>query len=368
MAVYDKQWVNLEDCLNNFTKADIDKIAVDHMKTGFSGLDMALGGGISQGLTILGAIPGLGKSTIMLQIAQNAALTGTPVLVFSMEMSRNQITAKAISREIFLQNGRESAITANDILSREKVRTFKDKDWQLIKQASESIKAALGNIYVVERKSYSASAKQIADKVVSFIDENPGVKPLVIVDYLQILSGGDKILSDKQLVDESVKEMASLALTQSIPVVLISSLNRNSYKKELDMTAFKESGGIEYSSDVLMALQFSKAANGDFNIEEEKAKCPRKIELNILKQRYGQSGLKISFDYYAPYDCFVEIAEEQLKTVVRKKKAAAPKKSAKAESEKKETAPADSAVTESTESESSMVDELFSDFFNKRNK
>ena len=73
------------------------------------------------------------------------------------------------------------------------------------------------------------------------------------------------------------------------------------------MQAFKESGAIEYSSDVLIGLQLYGVGNSGFKVDEARKKSPRQVELKILKNRNGKVGGKIRMDYYAPFNYFVEV-------------------------------------------------------------
>lgn len=72
------------------------------------------------------------------------------------------------------------------------------------------------------------------------------------------------------------------------------------------MEAFKESGAIEYSSDVLIGLQLAGAGGKNFDVNEAKRKDPRDIELVILKNRNGRTGDKIRYSYYPLFNYFVE--------------------------------------------------------------
>ena len=72
------------------------------------------------------------------------------------------------------------------------------------------------------------------------------------------------------------------------------------------MNAFKESGGIDYSADVLLGLQARGAGRQGFNIDEEKRKDPRELELKILKNRTAGLGAPISFRYYPAFSMFEE--------------------------------------------------------------
>lgn len=91
-----------------------------------------------------------------------------------------------------------------------------------------------------------------------------------------------------------------------IPVVIISSLGRASYTKQISIDSFKESGSIEYSADTLIGLQYQGVGEKNFDIESAKIMNPRKVELCILKQRIGSAGQKVQLDYYPEADLFVD--------------------------------------------------------------
>jgi replicative DNA helicase len=76
-----------------------------------------------------------------------------------------------------------------------------------------------------------------------------------MIDYLQILKPADPRASDKQNTDWAVSELKRISREHKIPVLAISSLNRENYHMPINLTSFKESGAIEYSSDVLIGLQ-----------------------------------------------------------------------------------------------------------------
>jgi replicative DNA helicase len=77
-----------------------------------------------------------------------------------------------------------------------------------------------------------------------------------------------------------------------------------SYKDKVTMEAFKESGGIEYSADVLFGLQLEGLGNSGFDVDDAKSKNPRKIELKILKNRNGSTGTTVYFEYYPKFNYF----------------------------------------------------------------
>ena len=87
----------------------------EYISTGFPQLDTAMGGGLSVGLTILGALSALGKTTLMEQIATNISSRGRDVLFITLEMRKKQIAAKAISRQSYLQGGKDIAFTSGEL-------------------------------------------------------------------------------------------------------------------------------------------------------------------------------------------------------------------------------------------------------------
>ena len=97
-----------------------------------------------------------------------------------------------------------------------------------------------------------------------------------------------------------------LSRDHKIPVIVISSFNRENYSVKVAMQAFKESGAIEYSTDVPIGLQLKGTGESNFDVDEAKAKHPREIEAVILKNRNGVTGKKISYNYYTMFNYFSE--------------------------------------------------------------
>ena len=112
--------------------------------------------------------------------------------------------------------------------------------------------------------------------------------------------------TDKQIVDHNITELKQLSRDFDIPIIAVSSLNRQSYSGKITMSAFKESGAIEYGSDVLIGLQLTGSGEKDFDADAAKEKDIRDIDLCILKNRTSKiypDGFPMSF--YAVFNCFV---------------------------------------------------------------
>ena len=275
------------------------------ISTGFAGLDTALGGGLYPGLYMMGAISSLGKTTLACQIADQIAVAGQPVLIFSLEMARKEIFAKSVSRlsAISKMVGQsESTFAARDLLS---ASTVSANTHVLIKSLFEVYSRISSNIYVHEGVG-DINVKTIRAMVESFAKKHQKT-PVVIIDYIQILAPYEnRITTDKQNIDKSVLELKRLARDLNAVVLGISSLNRMSYNDPVTMAAFKESGAIEYSADVLIGLQLAGVGGDKFDVEQAKQENPRKIEVKVLKNRNGPIVPSYLMYYYPADNLFVE--------------------------------------------------------------
>lgn len=282
------------------------------VSTGFRELDKALDGGFfPEQLVFLGAISSLGKTTLLLQILDRIAAAGTPVLLFSLEMSRNEIIAKSISRGTFELCLKENKRTNNaksmrGVLAGYRHTSYNSTEIDLINRASKEYHDTAGaNLYIYEGRG-DTGVEEIRQETRLFITLT-GKKPIIFIDYLQILAPQDPRATDKQNTDTAVKLLKQLARDEQIAVVAISSLNRENYNVPISMTAFKESGAIEYSSDVLIGLQLAGTGTKDFKVNEAKRKDPREIELHILKNRNGAMPKPILYNYYPIFNYWCEV-------------------------------------------------------------
>lgn len=299
--------------------------------TGFQSVDSMLDGGLFAGLYIIGAISSLGKTTFSLQIADNLAKAGQDVLIFSLEMAKRELIAKSVSRLTYietLEQGQPNlcASTTRTVLKGLNCAAYSEIQRQnIIKSIYEYnnnyakhifITEGMGNVGVDEIRQQVAEFMQIYKK-----------SPVVIVDYLQILAPADVKASDKQNTDKAVLELKRLSRDFNIPILGISSFNRANYTAPVNLASFKESGAIEYSSDVLIGLQYEGMdyQNGDteknrparirdlmtHNEELARKGQPVKIEANILKSRNGSKG-KAVLQFVPMFNCFID--EQQTPT------------------------------------------------------
>lgn len=276
--------------------------------TGFSLLDEQLRGGLFEGLTIVGAITSAGKTTLAMQMADSMAKAGRDCLVFSLETSRHELMARSISRETLVKSfmNRESiykGMTFRDIMDGE--------PGEMLEAASTAYSQYAGHLYIFQSLG-KIGTRRIRAEVEGLTNEK-GAAPVVIVDYLQLLgpNEGERFQGAKETMDAAVTDLKCLAVDFKTPVILISSFNRDNYSKDANLASFKESGGIEYSADLLLGLQYEGAGKQGWNQEKAEQAAdmnPRKMELKIMKNRNGAWGQRISMDYYAPFNFFREIA------------------------------------------------------------
>ena len=295
--------------IQEFVNGIADSADTPPQPTGFTKLDISLDGGLYEGLYIIGAITSLGKTTLALQIADQVAQKGRDVLIFSLEMARTELMSKSISRETLLEvleTGQDIkyAKTSRGITTGERYKDYSREQMDIIFKSIRTYGKYAEHIYISEGVG-DIGVNEIRETIKKHIHFT-GKAPVVLVDYMQILAPHDPRATDKQNTDKAVLELKRISRDYKIPVIGISSFNRASYKEEVTLEAFKESGAIEYGSDVLIGLQLKGAGATGFNATEAKKKDPREIELVILKNRNGRTGDKIPYSYYPLFNYFKE--------------------------------------------------------------
>lgn len=285
---------------------DIERFATyPTKKTGFNKLDDELDGGIKSGLYIIGAVPSLGKTTFTLQIADNIAEQGQKVIIFSLEQSKFELITKSISRLTYSlkgKNGITEAIGHN--------RIIKDKEIFYNKSFIQALVYYHDNIaknQIIEEGNFNTNVDNIRDYIKDYIAVT-NERPTIIIDYLQIISPSNTNLSDKQQIEHNVTTLKQISRDYNIPILVISSFNRMNYNQSASFEAFKESGGIEYTADILLTLQLKilsiqKNITND-DVRNAKKETPRKVEVICLKNRNGKSSFNIDLNFYPAFNIF----------------------------------------------------------------
>lgn len=254
------------------------------MSTGIAGLDKALDGGLHAGLTVLGAVSSMGKTSLMLQMADTLAAAGRNVLFITIEMSRMELIAKSAVR-----GTKERARPLLDgRLPENKVRSL----------ISAYRKKTGGRVELWEPDAPLTPAF-LDEKVSAFCAQHEN--PVLFLDYLQLVAPARAGMTEKQTADAAVAMLKQLARRYDMPVMAASSLNREAYRPgsaEPGLSAFKESGSVEYSADLLLVLKYRTDA------DRENKTAPRHLALIILKNRFGATGESIPLDYEPEKELF----------------------------------------------------------------
>lgn len=322
------------------TRKDLN-ISWKHIPIGYDKLDETLNGGLIPALYVLGAESSTGKSTFMLNIAEKAALKKIPVMYFSLEMPMDYIarliichclikeeqgdrrTEEALDRKFAIRNFTNGSDLENLINSYSKTGSPFDKAFNKYREIGKYI-------YIFERNmdNPNYTANNVFSEVEKFIAYNDQ-KPIVIVDYLQLLGAeSEKLASDRRtVVDNNISRLWQTANGLKVPVITISSVSREGYragkKRELELSHLKESGSIEFSADIVWVLQSKDPEAETATVSKNKIK-KRDLELKILKNRYGEKSIRVDFSFYPEYGLFTETTPAPQKTDSRTKDPDAP--------------------------------------------
>jgi replicative DNA helicase len=130
---------------------------------------------------------------------------------------------------------------------------------------------------------------------------------------------------DREAIDYNIRSLKTLQREEHLTVIAVSNIDTDSYFKHIDFDSFLDTGGIEYTADVIWGLQIQAAketekAQTKFDARERfisaKAHVPRKMELICLKNNFGKSSYTCYFDYYPQYNVFLEEKRIEVEKVV----------------------------------------------------
>jgi replicative DNA helicase len=273
---------------------------VTGVPTGYLDLDRMTAGFQPGDLIIIAGRPSMGKTAFALNVAQHAAIHADPlrpVVVFSLEMSKEQLVMRLLCSE------------ARVDASRIRTGNLTDGDWpRLTKGADRLSKASVfiddtPAITVLEMRSKARRLKA---------EHNIG---MVVVDYLQLMRGRENSESRQQEISDISRSLKALAKELSIPVVALSQLNR-SLESRTDkrpmMSDLRESGAIEQDADVIMfvyreAVYCEKCKKRDGSCDEDHEKA---AEIIIGKQRNGPIGT-VNLTFMGEYTKFENAAKPE---------------------------------------------------------
>jgi len=241
---------------------------ISGIPSGFEGIDRLTGGFQKANLIVLAARPGVGKTSLALNIAQTVALEGkkAPVAIFSLEMSAQELG--------------ERMMCSSARVSSHKVRTgsLSGDDYAKLVQAAGELEKA--DIFIDDTAGLNmfelrAKARRLQSK-------HP--LSLVIVDYLQLMMGDSRAENRQQEVSNISRSMKQLARELDVPVIAVSQLNRSPEARadrEPQLADLRESGAIEQDADMVMFLYEDPSDPASKGV----------IKLKIAKHRNGPTGL-----------------------------------------------------------------------------
>lgn len=236
--------------------------------TGYSKLDDLTNGLGKSDLIILAARPGTGKTTLALNIAMNAVRNDEAVLIFSLEMSQEQLVYKIISSM--------SGITQNAL----KRGTLTDAEWSRLSQAMITLdksKLVISEGNEMTPSSIRAVAKKWAADV-----QTPG---LIVIDYLQLMRVPSLYHSKVAEVTEISRALKLLAKEFKLPVIALSQLSRaveQRQDKRPYLSDLRDSGSVEQDADIVMMMYRESYY--------DKSKENGHTELILAKHRHGETG------------------------------------------------------------------------------
>jgi replicative DNA helicase len=262
----------LHEELEKLEKQSQDGSALTGTPTGFRDLDELTGGLQPGNLIIVAARPSMGKSALVTNIAENAALAGFPVALFSLEMSKTELAQRFISSQAKIDG---------DALRKGKIK--KDR-WPAVMEAADTLsKAPLwiddsSDINILELR---AKARRLHGKSMGKDGKGLG---LIIVDYLQLLRASDGRDSRVEQVAQMSRGLKILARELSVPVIAVSQLSRAVESRtppKPQLSDLRESGQIEQDADLVSFIY-----REEYYMREESER-PGVADIIVAKHRNG---------------------------------------------------------------------------------
>ncbi|MEI6181943.1 MAG: replicative DNA helicase [Polynucleobacter sp.] len=273
----------IDELYNRQGGSDITGIA-----TGFIDLDKQTSGLQKGDLIIIAGRPSMGKTAMALNIAENVALSeGLPVVIFSMEMSGEQLASRLLGSV-----GRVDQ-------SRMRTGKLQDDEWPRVTDAI----ARLSNTQILIDETGALSSLELRARARRIARNFGGTLGLVVIDYLQLMSGSGQENRATE-ISEISRSLKSLAKELQCPVVALSQLNRGLEQrpnKRPIMSDLRESGAIEQDADVIMFIYRDEVYHPDTTTDKGMA------EIIIGKQRNGPIGT-VRLSWQGPYTKFDNLA------------------------------------------------------------
>jgi replicative DNA helicase len=260
--------------------------------SGFKDLDEVTGGFQRGNLIIIAARPSMGKSALVTNIAENAALTGHGVALFSLEMSESELAQRFVASQARIKG---------DELRKGKVAAHK---WQKILSACQRLADA--PLWVDD--SSDTGVLEVRAKSRRLHSRLDGELGLIVVDYLQLMRHEGNIDNRVEQVGQISRGLKGLARELNVPVIALSQLSRaveqRSEKKPI-LSDLRDSGNIEQDADLVMFIY------RDEYYEKERSERPGEADIIIAKHRNGPVA-EVRLTFRSEYPKFMNYAGEQL--------------------------------------------------------
>lgn len=242
------------------------------ISTGIPELDNLIGGGLISALYVLMSTPGAGKTTLMHQMMDNVIKAGHIAIIVDLDIGPELSFCKALSRHSNYVMGNDYALSTKEVMELSRANGGEITLLTLFDEYSSTA----DKLVVVEAEHLTSPDSLMA--ITKHFCKEGEPTPVLFVDYLQFYARFFSEENDKRAVDAAIKSIQRVVKELQVPVVLISSVNRDSYnKKHLTLGSAKESGSIEYDGDYVIAML----------TKDEKETCSdlRKVNLELLKGR-----------------------------------------------------------------------------------
>ena len=302
-SVTNKEVENASKPLGEFVAqayAEIQDIALNPghiagVATGFRDLDKVLLGMRPGSLNIVGARPGVGKTSFALSLAVNAAKAGTTVMFFSLEMSGSEIATRLLCAEALVSN--------------EDVRAgrISEEMWTPLVEAAER----LDKLDFIIDDTAGTNVVEIRTKARRALHGKE--KALVIVDYLQLINPTHRAENQNVAIGEISRSLKVLAKDLGVPVVALSQLSRDIEKrpdKRPVLADLRDSGSIEQDADTVMFIDRSLTED-EANDERHNRPPMGTANIVVAKNRAGRSGVDVPLAFIANRTAFRDLAPDR---------------------------------------------------------
>ncbi len=283
------------EVLHKFEALQSDPDSFRGIPTGFKRLDKMTHGLQPGALIVLAARPGMGKTSLAMNLVEHAALhSGKVCAVFSLEMPRNEIIQRLICSyaNVSMQKALSGELSA--------------KEWKKLMLAGDQLKKS--KIFVDD--SSRVTPGEILSKC-RRLRASEGALDLVMIDYIQLMSSGDKKFegSDNrtQEVADITRNLKIMAKELSVPVIALSQLRRIQ-SKEPQLSDLRESGAIEQDADIVMFINRPEAIATKEEIDAGKI-VKGAAELILAKHRAGEQG-RVSLKFIGECTKFVDVDDQ----------------------------------------------------------